>query len=636
MSNLSTSQSSPLPDVTMPADQLPDQWPFQTQVMDDLDRLIAVLPPHLQKALNQDPRLDSLVEVVMDLGRRPEARFPDGAEYLGEEVISREDLDYTIGQVGEFSGDNRAGIESTLHRISAMRNRQGVIIGLTCRVGRCVIGVVSIIRDLVEQGRSILLLGKPGVGKTTALREIARVLADDLQKRVVIIDTSNEIAGDGDVPHPGIGRARRMQVATPEQQHKIMIEAVENHMPQVVVIDEIGTELEALASRTIAERGVQLVATAHGNQIDNLIKNPTLSDLIGGIQSVTLGDDEARKRGSQKSVLERKAPPTFEIAVEMQERTRWVVHEDVAVTVDQLLRRRDAPIQIRSLGANGEVVVSKPVPTGPQWPPTSSYAHHPFGSASPGRSGWRRSGRMEPVPFKPLTPPDRYPVSGSSSSNFYAKPTPLPTEPRLPATVWEEPVSGSMLLDEDLDGVDINAADYGISGSSDGETLMIYPYGVSRELIQQVTQTLQLSVDVTKDLDQADIVLALRSQVRNRSKIQQMAQTRQIPIHTVKMNSLLSLTRAIKRLLSLDPGEDGAETELDLFIQSASEDVAEALEEARLAVEQIVIPKSQTVELLPRSSPIRKQQHELVEHYHLRAESFGEEPNRRLRIYPDL
>ncbi|MEM8716717.1 MAG: AAA family ATPase, partial [Cyanobacteria bacterium P01_G01_bin.4] len=269
-----------------------------------------MLPPQIRECLQHHPRQRDLIEVVLDLGRRPEARFSDTAEYLSDEVISREDLDYCIHRVGQFSDDNRAGIESTLHRISAIRNRQDVVIGLTCRVGRAVMGTIDMIQDLVEQGRSILLLGRPGVGKTTALREIARVLADDLSKRVVIIDTSNEIAGDGDVPHPAIGRARRMQVARPSEQHKVMIEAVENHMPEVVVIDEIGTELEALAARTIAERGVQLVGTAHGNRIENLIKNPTLSDLIGGIQSVTLGDDEARRRGSQKSVLERKAPPT--------------------------------------------------------------------------------------------------------------------------------------------------------------------------------------------------------------------------------------------------------------------------------------------------------------------------------------
>jgi len=294
------------------------------QITDDLTKLLEILPDAIRLCLEQHPQKETLVEVVLDIGRRPEARFPGLAEYLSETLVSQADLNECITKVGDFGGDNRAGIERTLHRISAIRNRRGEVIGLTCRVGRAIFGTIGMIRDLVESGRSILMLGRPGVGKTTALREIARVLADDLEKRVVIIDTSNEIAGDGDVPHPAIGRARRMQVARPELQHQVMIEAVENHMPEVIVIDEIGTELEALAARTIAERGVQLVGTAHGNRLENLIKNPTLSDLVGGIQSVTLGDEEARRRGSQKSVLERKAPPTFDIAVEMLERQRWV------------------------------------------------------------------------------------------------------------------------------------------------------------------------------------------------------------------------------------------------------------------------------------------------------------------------
>lgn len=283
------------------------------QITDDLNRLLDIVPDDIRRPIEQHPQRDNLIEIVMDLGRHPEARFPSSAEPLSQIPISKADLNYCIERVGHFGGDNRAGIEQTLHRISALRNRSGEIIGLTLRVGRAVFGTIGIIRDLVETGRSILMLGRPGVGKTTALREIARVLADDLQKRVVIIDTSNEIAGDGDIPHPAIGRARRMQVSRPELQHQVMIEAVENHMPEVIVIDEIGTELEALAARTIAERGVQLVGTAHGNRLENLMKNPTLADLIGGIQAVTLGDDEARRRGSQKTVLERKAPPTLKL-----------------------------------------------------------------------------------------------------------------------------------------------------------------------------------------------------------------------------------------------------------------------------------------------------------------------------------
>ncbi len=241
----------------------------------------------------------------------------------------------------------------------------GEIVGLTCRVGRAVYGTVDVVRDVIESGRSVLLVGRPGVGKTTLLREAARVLADDLGRRVMIVDTSNEIAGDGDIPHPGIGRARRMQVPSPDRQHAVMIEAVENHMPQVVVIDEIGTAAEALAARTIAERGVQLIATAHGNSLENLTANPTLSDLIGGIQSVTLGDEEARRRRTQKTVLERKAPPTFDIVVEIHDQDRFAVHHDVAAVVDAMLRGAAVAAEVRVRAADGEVTIEAPRPAPP-------------------------------------------------------------------------------------------------------------------------------------------------------------------------------------------------------------------------------------------------------------------------------
>src|SRR5437588_5874530 len=305
---------------------------------DDVDALLDGLPPVLCQRVRALEELNGLLEIVMDLGRIPEARFAGREEVLSHREVTAEDIAYVISRIGQFGGDNRAGIERTLHRISALRNRAGKVVGLTLRVGRAMYGTMEIIRDVVEAGKSILLLGRPGVGKTTLLREVARVLADDLAKRVVVVDTSNEIAGDGDIPHPGIGRARRMQVATPTLQHAVMIEAVENHMPEVIVIDEIGTEQEAQAARTIAERGVQLVATAHGNTLDNLMMNPTLADLVGGIQTVTLGDEEARRRGTQKSILERKAPPTFDVVVEIQHWDRVAVHENVAEVVDELLR----------------------------------------------------------------------------------------------------------------------------------------------------------------------------------------------------------------------------------------------------------------------------------------------------------
>lgn len=328
---------------------------IEKQITDDLEALLQTLPPQLQRPLLQRADDSELLEVVLDLGRPAEARFPREEVVLDHKEVVQEDIDHIVGHIGAFGDDNRAGIERTLHRISAIRNRRGRIVGLTCRVGRAVFGTIAIIRDLVESGKSILLLGRPGVGKTTMLREVARVLADDMKKRVVIVDTSNEIAGDGDIPHPAIGRARRMQVPTPAMQHSVMIEAVENHMPEVIIIDEIGTELEAVAARTIAERGVQLVATAHGNTLENLISNPTLSDLIGGIQSVTLGDEEARRRGTQKSILERKAPPTFDILVEIHSWERVAVHPNVAATVDAILRRRSIPPEERWLDDEGVV-----------------------------------------------------------------------------------------------------------------------------------------------------------------------------------------------------------------------------------------------------------------------------------------
>ncbi|MEH2237938.1 R3H domain-containing nucleic acid-binding protein [Nostoc sp.] len=574
-------------------------------ITDDLQKLLDILPQDLRQVLESHPKRDSLVEVVLDLGRRPEARFPNQAEYLSEVPVTQEQIDDCIQRVGIFGGDNRAGIEQTLHRISAIRNRTGKIIGLTCRVGRAVFGTIGMIRDLVETGKSILMLGRPGVGKTTALREIARVLADDLHKRVVIIDTSNEIAGDGDVAHPAIGRARRMQVAHPEQQHQVMIEAVENHMPEVIVIDEIGTELEALAARTIAERGVQLVGTAHGNQIENLIKNPTLADLVGGIQAVTLGDDEARRRGSQKTVLERKAPPTFEIAVEMLERQRWTVHESVADTVDNLLRGRQATPQTRTVDEQGKIGVTRQLAVVNGRGGQLATVEESFPPARPS-NGWRSSGQMVALPQLPV---ER--VTGRSEFD--------------------------RLLDESFnyaESIDLGAATRQPGPNGEDLPLHVYPYGVSRHQLEQVISVLTLPVVLTKDIDSADAILALRSHVKNHAKLRQMAKARHVPIHMIKSSTIPQITRGLRRLLNIDDPEMADDRELQLFLHNGSDDEMDALEEARLAVEQIVIPKGQPVELLPRSPQVRKMQHELVEHYRLKSHSFGEEPNRRLRIYP--
>ena len=628
-----------------------------SKITDDLNKILEMLPVDLRDSLKIHPDRDALIEVVMDLGRQPEARFHNKAEYLCDRVITAADLQESMTNVGDFGGDNRAGIESTLHRISAIRNRRGDVIGLTCRVGRAVFGTITMINDLVESGKSILMLGRPGVGKTTALREIARVLADDLGKRVVIIDTSNEIAGDGDVPHPAIGRARRMQVAKPELQHQVMIEAVENHMPEVIVIDEISTELEALAARTIAERGVQLIGTAHGNYLENLMKNPTLSDLIGGIQSVTLGDDEARRRGSQKSILERKAPPTFEVAVEMQERQKWTVHDEVANTVDMLLRGRQPNPEVRSVDRNGKIVINHeggPVATPPNNRParmvplggqggdiasrsssSSSYGRSNGGSLGSGRNadrgssngntggygggygnvvvpeqpfGWRSSGRMTPM-------------SGISN--------PSPEQREFEAIV-ESKIGDSF---EGLGDITGNLDSY---YGPNGEELpvKVYPYGIGRHQLDQLITTLKLPIVLTKDMDSADAVLALRSHVKNHTKLRHVAKAKQIPIHTLKSSSIPQIAIALRRLLSMDELQDVESIDLSTFTRGDTDDELEALEEARLAVEQIVIPKGQPVELLPRSPFVRKIQHELIEHYRLKSQSFGDEPNRRLRIYP--
>ncbi|MBE9170714.1 AAA family ATPase [Pleurocapsales cyanobacterium LEGE 06147] len=547
------------------------------QITNDLQKLLDILPDNIRQPLENHPQQDSLIEVVLDLGRCPEARFLNEAEYISEAVVTREQLHECIQKVGTFGGDNRAGIEQTLHRISAIRNRTGEIIGLTCRVGRAVQGTIATIRDLVETGQSILMLGRPGVGKTTALREIARVLANELHKRVVIIDTSNEIAGDGDIPHPAIGRARRMQVARPELQHQVMIEAVENHMPEVIVIDEIGTELEALAARTIAERGVQLVGTAHGNEIENLIKNPTLSDLVGGIQSVTLGDDEARRRQTRKTVLERKAPPTFEIAVEMSERQCWVVHESVADTVDNLLRGYQPNPQVRTINELGQVTITREIPNFQQ-------------QMQPSNSG-RGSRRV--IPFRASQ--DASPIVEESEQAF-----------------------AQSSQADNQSGRDL--------------PLQVYPYGVSRHQLEEIIAQFNLPVKSTKDIESANAILALRSHARKHFSFRRMLADHPVPVYTIKANNTRAIARALQSCLAIDEPETIDVSEPSRPGRGDSE--IEALEEARIAIEQVVIPKGQPVELLPRSTSVRQMQHELVEHYHLKSESFGREPHRRLRIYP--
>ena len=565
------------------------------RITDDLDRLLEVLPAVVRTSLESPERREQLLEVVLDLGRIPEARYPGRVLALGEVPIERTDLVAVLERLGPFGGDNRAGIERTLHRISAIRNRTGEVVGLTCRVGRAVYGTVAMVRDLLDSSQSLLLMGRPGVGKTTALREIARVLADDLLRRVVVIDTSNEIAGDGDIPHPAIGRARRMQVARPELQHQVMIEAVENHMPEVIVIDEIGTELEAQAARTIAERGVMLVATAHGNELANLIKNPTLSDLVGGIQSVTLGDEEARRRRTQKTVLERAAEPTFPLAVEMHSRHRWLVHRDVAASVDLMLRGQTARPQIRELGEDGRLQlrdqpVSGSAASGPRRLP-------PLPLPDPTLQHPPRAGEAAPPLLStPLSPPPPAPLP----------PTPQPSTP--------QPSPGPAQPPTDLPRPDPIAP------------LRLCPVGVNSHLLEEAARSRQLPVQVVAAPEQADAVLTLRGELGRHPEFRKRARGLGLPILVIKTDSVHQLQRAMERLLERRRPAASAATGL--------EDAHAAMEECRLAVEQVVLPQGRPVELLPRSEAVRQMQAELVGRYRLRTAVFGRGQQQRLRVFP--
>nr|QCI04363.1 hypothetical protein [Antithamnion hubbsii] len=567
-------------------------------IADDLNKLLEILPDFVRNPLEKHADKKYLIEVVMDLGRRPEARFPCGPEYLSTKNIDWHDLDYCIKQLGHFSGDNRSGIESTLHRISSIRNRKGNIIGLTCRVGRAIFGTISIIRDLLERGDSLLLLGKPGVGKTTAIREIARVLADEMEKRVVIIDTSNEIAGDGDIPHPAIGRARRMQVARPELQHQVMIEAVENHMPEVIIIDEIGTELEALAARTIAERGVQLVGTAHGNYLESLIKNPILSDLIGGIQYVTLGDDEAKRRGSQKSILERKATPAFQIAIEIHARNSWIIHEKVDQIVDQILHGSLLFFQRRKFNNDGSISIECEISNSTEFNVLSS---------------------LNTINNKSKNSK----LNDSVNSSYIARNVfnNLHTVNQKLANVH---TTNLFNVNTGLSSLDANL----ISAS---KGIVVYPYSLNVQQIEATIDTFQLPILLTRDIIKADVILALRSSVKHNTKLRQIAKSKKVTIYTIHNSTLSNIVRALKQILQIN---NGFNITWDALFQETTYVEQEVLIETRFAIEKIIFLKKQSIELLPRSAKYRKLQHTLIENYNLKSRSFGEEPNRRLRIYP--
>jgi len=678
--------------------------------IDDLDALLATLPQEIVDAVHALPEKEALIEVVLDLGRRPEARFPDSEVMLLDREISEPDIAHVVDHIGTFGDDNRAGIERTLHRISAIRNRSGKIVGLTCRIGRAVYGTIEIIDDFVESGKSILIMGRPGIGKTTMLREAARVLADDLGKRVVVVDTSNEIAGDGDIPHPAIGKARRMQVRTPSLQHEVMIEAVENHMPQVIVIDEIGTELEAQAARTIAERGVQLIGTAHGNNLDNLMLNPTLSDLIGGIQSVTLGDEEARRRRTQKSVLERKAPPTFDAIIEIQDRERVTVHADVADTVDALLRgdavapelrwrdeegvhrsqARPRPSPREQIGAErfaGLVGSGQPWRMEPGWRGegayrTGSYREVDRGGPGfrsgyrPGASGgWRQtrggSGReTAPRGSEPeggpagTIPGERFATPPAGHGGPHPEDVPFvagtiadrgPLErgaPPVPDTrarearelerqkAWRDQAARALTAlraDEgtgpvnadDLDDEDPLAdAPIGIEEGERGEailvpggaplpTLRILPQGISRKRLEQAVRDLQLPVHIARDVDDADVVMTLRNEYKQKTPMLREAEDRSLPIYVLKSNTVPQMQSSLTSIFSLeiDPRE------------AAMRETEEAI--------GAVLNGSEPVELSPQNAYIRRLQHQMAERANLVSRSRGREPYRRVRLYPD-
>jgi len=539
----------------------------QRRITDDLYALLGVLPPVISQAVTEANDSDKLLEVILDLGRVPTARFIDRELVLNETEVSRLDIDYVVERIGNFDADNRAGLERTLHRIAAIRNRRGHIVGLTCRVGRAVYGTTDIIKDLIESGKSLLLLGRPGVGKTTMLREAARLLAET--KRVVIVDTSNEIGGDGDVAHPAVGRARRMQVGSPSLQHEVMIEAVENHNPEAIIIDEIGRELEAEAARTIAERGVQLIGTAHGNTLENLLLNPTLSDLVGGIESVTLSDEEARRRGTQKTVLERRAPPTFDVLIEIQTRDRLAVHPDVASAVDALLRSYPQPPEIRWRDDNGDIHIERP-------PQAGRHA-----SIQQGSQGLRRQ------------------TNGGGIS---------------PAQGWNE----ASLVTGEVEEYLVEARPAQARASL--HTTRIYAYGVARNRLSQAAKRLSVPVVLVNDVGQADVLVTLRSYYRKRQRAIVDAENRGMPIYVLRANTISQMQQFLGDLFNLS-------TE---YPEEAGED---RVRSETLAAINAVLNGERWVELQPAASSVRRMQHQMARQANLLSHSYGKEPRRRVRIF---
>ena len=554
----------------------------------ELDLVLNVLPPDVAGVLRDRDDLDQLLEVVLDLGRLPEARFASGDAELNDQPVTTADLENVIERIGDFGDDNRAGIERTLHRISAIRNRRGQVIGITCRVGRAVFGTIKIIEDLAFSGKNILLLGRPGVGKTTMLREMARVLSQEAKKRVIIVDTSNEIAGDGDVPHPAIGRSRRMQVPTPSQQHGVMIEAVENHMPETIVIDEMGTEQEAAAARTIAERGVQLIATAHGNTLDNLIMNPTLSDLVGGIQTVTLGDQEARYRGTQKSVLERKAPPTFDVVVEIQGWAKLAVHDNVSQVVDQWLRGFPISPEVRTMGDDGEV--------------KRSQEQVRVSEAQPG--SWQSDSRRG---------------RGGRENQSSQRQSP----------------QGQMMAQSQM------AALVEPEAAVKASEVRIFLFGVGRDKLEAAAAESGTALQIVNELRRADLVLTTKTHYRRGSQLVRIAESSGTPVCVLRKNTMPQLQEFLDTVIkewhggggngmlaNLGNDEDGP----PFTGQNGSPTMEKAMDEAEDAANR-VLSGEQTIHLSPQRSYIRRLQHLLGQRYNVASVSQGREPERAVLFY---
>lgn len=553
----------------------------EIRITDNLDALFDVLPPSIVASLKRIEQFNELIEVVMDLGRPPESRYAGeraGEQILRNDEITPADIDYVLSRIGEFDADNRAGIARTLHRISAIRNRRNAVVGLTCRVGRAVYGTLGIIEDIITSGKSILLLGRPGIGKTTMLREAARVLAES--RRVVIVDTSNEIGGDGDIPHPAVGRARRMQVATPSLQHEVMIEAVENHNPQVIVIDEIGRAAEAEAARTIAERGVQLIGTAHGQTLENLMANPTLSDLVGGIESVTLSDEEARRRGTQKTVLERRAPPTFDILIEIQDRHRLLVHPDVGQAVDSLLRGKPPMAELRYYDG-GEIRIEKVRVTRTEAASDSQSSRSPqrqFAQAA--RTEYGRPGLAAPASPPPATELE------ASSRPAESEPS---AEAELPARLRSK-------------------------------TMQLYAFGIPRNRLAQSVRQLGVPAEIVDSLEDADVLITAKAYYRQRPRIISEAEHLNIPIYVLRSNSLTQMENCLADLFSLSAADS---TPYEAAIQESENAVRRVLAGERM------------VDLSPQNAFIRRQQHEMARSANLISHSYGKEPYRRVRIFRD-